>query len=63
MNLEKIFIFFGWFLLCFLLQYNIFIGLGAVIGVAINAPVFYWICFGVYATCKIINITVPLLED
>lgn len=53
MDLEKIFIFFGWFLLCFLvcsfiglliigvvlglcflLQYNIFIGLGAVIGVA-----------------------------
>ena len=52
MDLEKIFIFFGWFLLCFLassfiglliigvvlglcflLQYNIFIGLGAVIGV------------------------------
>ena len=52
MNLEKIFIFFGWFILCFLacsfvgllmigvvlglcflLQYNIFIGLGAVIGV------------------------------
>ena len=35
----------------------------AIIGVAINAPIFYWICFGVYATCKIINITVPLLED
>lgn len=53
MDLEKIFIFFDWFLLCFLacsfiglliigvvlglcflLQYNIFIGLGAVIGVA-----------------------------
>ena len=46
MDLEKIFIFFGWFLLCFfiglliigvvlgLLQYNIFIGLGVVIGVA-----------------------------
>ena len=53
MDLEKIFVFFGWFLLCclicsfiglliygialgvlFLLQYNIFIGLGAVIGVA-----------------------------
>ena len=45
MDLEKIFIFFGWFLLCFfiglliigavlgLLQYNIFIGLGVVIGV------------------------------
>ena len=35
----------------------------AIIGVAINTPVFYWICFGVYATCKIINIIVPLLED
>ena len=53
MDLEKIFIFCGWFLLCFLacsfiglliigvvlglcflLQYNIFLGLGAVIGVA-----------------------------
>ena len=48
MDLEKIFLFFGWFLLCFfiglliigvvlglcfLLQYNIFIGLGVVIGV------------------------------
>ena len=45
MDLEKIFIFFGWFLLCFfiglliigvvcfLLQYNIFIGLGVVIGI------------------------------
>ena len=39
----------------------------AIIGVVINAPVFYWICFGVYATCKIIckiiNIVVSLLED
>ena len=35
----------------------------AIIGVAINAPVFYWICFGVYATCKVINIFFFLLED
>ena len=53
MNLDKFFIFIGWFLLCFLacsfiglliigvvlglcflLQYNIFIGLGVVIGIA-----------------------------
>ena len=53
MNLEKIFIFFGWFLLCclvcsfiglliagitlgflFLLQYNVYIAVGVVIGVA-----------------------------
>ena len=49
MNWEKFFVFIGWFLLCFLacsfiglliigivlglLQYNIFIGLGVVIGV------------------------------
>ena len=55
MDLEKIFIFFCWFLLCclacsyigllivgvvlglyFLLQYNIFMGLGAVIGAVIG---------------------------
>ena len=35
----------------------------AISGVAINAPVFYWICFGVYATCKIINIFGLLLGD
>ena len=53
MDLEKIFIFFGWFLLCclvcsfiglliagitlgflFLLQYNVYIAVGVVIGVA-----------------------------
>ena len=52
MNLEKIFIFFGWFLLCclvcgfiglliagitlgflFLLQYNVYIAVGVVIGI------------------------------
>ena len=52
MDLEKIFVFFGWFILCclvcsfiglliygivfgvlFLLQYNIFIGVGAMIGI------------------------------
>ena len=35
----------------------------AIIGAAIDAPVFYWICFGVYATCKIIKIFASLLED
>ena len=35
----------------------------AIIGVAIDALVFYWICFGVYATCKIIKIFGLLLED
>ena len=35
----------------------------AIIGVVINAPVFYWICFGVYATYKVIDIFGLLLED
>ena len=35
----------------------------AIIGVVIDAPIFYWICFGIYSTCKVINIIVPLLED
>ena len=34
-----------------------------IVGFAIDAPMVYWICFGVYATCKIINIFGLLLED
>lgn len=26
----------------------------AIIGAVIDAPIFYWICFGIYVTCKVI---------
>ena len=35
----------------------------AIIGVIINAPIFYWICFGIYVTCKVIAIFCKILED
>ena len=35
----------------------------AIIGVIIDAPIFYWICFGIYSTCKVINIFCSFLED
>lgn len=35
----------------------------AIIGVVIDAPVFYWICFGIYSTCKVIRFFFELLED
>lgn len=34
-----------------------------IIGFIINAPFFYWICFGIYAACKVIKIFYKIWED
>ena len=35
----------------------------AIIGIVIEAPIFYWICFGIYIICKVITILCKILED
>lgn len=35
----------------------------AIIGTVIEAPIFYWICFGIYIVCKVIAIFCKILED
>lgn len=34
----------------------------AIIGTVIEAPIFYWICFGIYTTCKVITVLCKILE-
>ena len=34
-----------------------------IVGFAIDAPMVYWICFGIYGICELINVICVLLED
>lgn len=35
----------------------------AIIGIVVEVPILYWICFGIYIVCKVIVAFCKILED